>query len=43
VRTKFADLGMEAVANSPAEFTAMIKSEIPMWTKVIKHAGLKQD
>jgi hypothetical protein len=33
VRTKFADLGMEAVADSPAAFTAIIKSEIPMWQR----------
>jgi tripartite-type tricarboxylate transporter receptor subunit TctC len=42
-RTKFADLGMEAVANSRAEFTAILKSEIPMGANVIKHAGIKQD
>jgi tripartite-type tricarboxylate transporter receptor subunit TctC len=43
VRAKFVDLGVEGVANSPAEFAAIIKSEIPKWAKVIKDAGIRQD
>ena len=27
--------------NSPDEFAAIIKSDIPKWTKVIKDAGIK--
>ena len=43
LRAKFADLGMEGIGNSPAEFAALIKSEIPKWAKVIKDAGIKAD
>ncbi|MSQ50986.1 MAG: tripartite tricarboxylate transporter substrate binding protein [Betaproteobacteria bacterium] len=43
VRAKFAALGMEAVGNSPAEFAAVIKSDLAKWTKVIKEAGIKAD
>ena len=43
VRTKLADLGLEGIGNSPDEFAALIKSEIPKWAKVIKDAGIKQD
>ena len=35
--------GIEAAPNSPAEFTAYLKSETAKWTKVIKTAGLKAD
>jgi len=41
VRTKFADLGIEAVGNSPDEFATTIKAEIPLWAKVIKESGIK--
>ena len=41
LRAKFAALGMTPIGNSPAEFTAAIKSEIPYWDKVIKTLGLK--
>jgi tripartite-type tricarboxylate transporter receptor subunit TctC len=43
LRAKFADLGLETVGNSPDEFAALIKSEIPKWAKVIKDAGIKAD
>ena len=43
LRAKFADLGVEGVGSSPAEFAAIIKSEIPKWAKVIKDAGIKVD
>jgi tripartite-type tricarboxylate transporter receptor subunit TctC len=43
VRAKFADLGEEVIGNSPAEFAAIIKSEIPKWAKVIKESGIKAD
>ncbi len=43
VRAKFADLGLEAIGNSPDEFAAAIKSEIPKWAKVIKASGIKPD
>jgi tripartite-type tricarboxylate transporter receptor subunit TctC len=40
VRAKFFDLGLDTIGNSPDEFAAAIKSEIPKWTKVIKDAGI---
>ncbi len=43
LRAKFADLGLETIGNSPDEFAAAIKSEIPKWAKVIKDAGIKAD
>jgi len=43
VRAKFADLGAEGIGNSPDEFAAVIKSEIPKWAKVIKESGIKPD
>lgn len=41
VRAKFDAIGMTAVGNTPAEFAAVIKTEIPYWEKVIKAIGLK--
>ncbi len=43
LRAKLADLGMEGIGNSPDEFAAAIKSEIPKWAKVIKESGIKMD
>ena len=43
LRAKLADLGLEGIGNSPDEFAAVIKSEIPKWAKVIKEAGIKPD
>ena len=43
LRAKLADIGMEVIGNSPDEFAAVIKSEIPKWAKVIKDAGIKPD
>jgi tripartite-type tricarboxylate transporter receptor subunit TctC len=43
LRAKFADLGLEPIGNSPDEFAAAIKSEIPKWAKVIKESGIKPD
>ena len=41
LRTKFADLGVEGVGNSPDEFAALIKSENSKWAKVIRESGIK--
>jgi tripartite-type tricarboxylate transporter receptor subunit TctC len=41
VRKKFDELGLEPVGNTPAEFAAVIRKEIPEWGKVIKDAGIK--
>jgi tripartite-type tricarboxylate transporter receptor subunit TctC len=43
VRAKLADLGVEGIGNSPDEFAAAIRSEIPQWAKVIKESGMKPD
>jgi tripartite-type tricarboxylate transporter receptor subunit TctC len=43
LRAKLADIGLEGTGNSPDEFAAVIKSEIPKWAKVIKEAGIKAD
>ena len=41
VRKHLMDLGMEIVGNTPSEFAAMIKSEIPQWAKLIRDAGIR--
>ena len=41
MRKKFDELGLEMVGNTPAEFAAVIKKEIPEWGKVIKDADIK--
>lgn len=41
VVSRFADVGVEVVAGTPEEFAALIRSEIPKWTKVIKQADIK--
>jgi tripartite-type tricarboxylate transporter receptor subunit TctC len=41
VRKRFDELGLDPVGNTPAEFAAVIKKEIPEWGKVIKDAGIK--
>ncbi|MGC1666546.1 MAG: tripartite tricarboxylate transporter substrate binding protein [Bradyrhizobium sp.] len=41
MRKKFDELGLEAVGNTPAEFTEVIRRETPEWAKVIKDAGIK--
>ena len=35
--------GAEAVGNTPAEFTAFLKTDIARWAQVIKRAGAKVD
>ena len=41
VAKRFDELGLEAVGNTPAEFTAIIRKETPEWAKVIRDAGIK--
>jgi tripartite-type tricarboxylate transporter receptor subunit TctC len=41
MRRRLQDLGMETVANRPAEFGSMIQSEILQWAKLIRDAGIK--
>jgi tripartite-type tricarboxylate transporter receptor subunit TctC len=39
-KTKLANIGMEVIGSSPAEFAAAMAAERPQWTKVIKDAGI---
>jgi len=41
VQKRLKDIGMEVIASSPAEFTATIAAETPVWAKVIKDADIK--
>ena len=41
VLKQFAEIGLEPIGNTPAEFLAVIKKETPEWAKVIKDAGIK--
>ncbi len=41
VRRRLEELGLDVIGSSPAEFAALIKTEIPQWAKVIKDAGIK--
>ena len=43
VQGRFAGEGGSVVANTPEEFGAFIRKEIPKWTKVVKDAGVKVD
>jgi tripartite-type tricarboxylate transporter receptor subunit TctC len=41
VRKRFADLGVEAVSSTPAEFSAFIKAEMAKYEKLIREANIK--
>ena len=41
VRKKLGDFGLDLIGGTPAEFAAVIRTEIPYWAKVIKEAGIK--
>jgi tripartite-type tricarboxylate transporter receptor subunit TctC len=41
MRARFAQLGLDPVGNSPAEFAAVIKADLAKWAKVIKEVGIK--
>jgi tripartite-type tricarboxylate transporter receptor subunit TctC len=41
VRRSLDVLGIDTIGNSPKEFAAVIKAEIPQWAAVIKGAALK--
>ena len=40
VKAKLANIGMEVIGDSPAEFAATMATERPQWAKVIKDAGI---
>jgi tripartite-type tricarboxylate transporter receptor subunit TctC len=41
-RKKLDELGLEPIGNTPAEFAAVIKSEISQWAKVNRESGIKK-
>lgn len=43
LRTAIANQGMEAAANSPAEFTTLVNRDIERWRKVVGALGLRVD
>jgi len=43
VRQALNELGVDIVGNTPAEFAAYIKSEIPKWSAVVKASGAHVD
>jgi tripartite-type tricarboxylate transporter receptor subunit TctC len=43
VRKSLGELGVDIVGNTPAEFAAYIKTEIPKWTAVVKASGAHVD
>jgi tripartite-type tricarboxylate transporter receptor subunit TctC len=43
LRSQLTELGIEVIGNTPDEFAAVIKSEIPKWAKVIKDVGIRPD
>src|SRR5262249_11205536 len=40
-RARLAQLGMEPVGNTPAEFAAAIREQSARWARVIKERGIK--
>lgn len=43
LRGKLADLGLDVIGNSPEEFAASIKVEIPKWARLIRDSGIKAE
>jgi tripartite-type tricarboxylate transporter receptor subunit TctC len=43
LRRKLADIGVIVMGTSPAEFAAAIRSELAVWPKLIKEAGLRSN
>ena len=43
VRERFAQLGLEARANSSAEFALFLRAEVVKWAKAVKDSGAKAD
>jgi tripartite-type tricarboxylate transporter receptor subunit TctC len=42
-KERFFNAGMDIIANSPDQFSAMLKSETVKWTKVISVAGIREE
>jgi len=43
VRERLAQLGLEWKPNTPAEFAAFLRGEVPKWAKAVKDSGAKAD
>jgi tripartite-type tricarboxylate transporter receptor subunit TctC len=43
LRTAYFNMGFEPSGGSPAEFAALVKSEMPKWQAVIKRSGAKME
>jgi tripartite-type tricarboxylate transporter receptor subunit TctC len=43
LRKRFADMVIDPVGSSPAEFSAVINAELPKWARIIKEAGISLD
>ena len=41
VREKLVELGFDPIGGTPAEFAALLASEMDKWAKVIKAAGVR--
>jgi tripartite-type tricarboxylate transporter receptor subunit TctC len=41
VRRSFASLGYEPAGGTPAEFGALIASQVAYWAKIVKDSGIK--
>ena len=41
VKTRFAALGFQPVVNTPEDYAAYIRTEIPKWGRVIKTASIR--
>jgi tripartite-type tricarboxylate transporter receptor subunit TctC len=42
-RKRYNDIGTEVIADTPEEFSAIIKAEAPRWQKLIQELGIKVD
>ena len=41
VKKSFADMSVDAVSNTPEQFTRLIAAELAQWTRVVKESGAK--
>jgi tripartite-type tricarboxylate transporter receptor subunit TctC len=41
LRSRYSDMGLEVVANTPSEFAAVIARELPKWRRLVQEAGIK--